>query len=345
MKTKLMKLTAVVCAVVLFSIAAMAQGSATADLSGVIKDPKGAMVVSATVTATNAAKGIERSTTSNASGAYQILNLPPGDYAISASAPGFGKATRKNVNLTVGQSANLNFDLALSATESVDVNAQADAVDTHSSTTATTIQGLRIENLPTNGRNYINFTLTDSGVKRDSAPSIGAAPTSGINFGGQRARANLVNVDGMDAVDNSVNGIRSTVSQEAVQEFQVLTSNYNAEYGRASGGVINIVSKSGTNGFHGNAFGYWRNNALDATNPFSTVDDPSYTRAQYGFTLGGALKKDKTFYFFSFEGTRRQETGFTSIGRDGFGLQPIDIASTSSCTGVIPPGLFTGFET
>ena len=139
-------------------------------------------------------------------------------------------------------------------------------------------------------------------------------------------RANLVNVDGMDAVDNSVNGIRSTVSQEAVQEFQVLTSNYNAEYGRASGGVINIVSKSGSNGFHGNAFGYWRNNALDATNPFSTVNDPSYTRAQYGFTLGGALKKDKTFYFFSFEGTRRQETGFTSIGRENFGLGHFDFS-------------------
>ena len=171
-------------------------------------------------------------------------------------------------------------------------------MDTHSSTTSRTIQGKEIENLPTNGRNYVNFTLLDPNFKRDSAPSIGAAPTSGVNIGGQRARANLVNVDGMDAVDNSVNGIRSTVSQEAVQEFQVLTSNYNAEYVRASGGVINIVSKSGSNGFHGNAFGYWRNNALDATNPFSTVNDPSYTRAQYGFTLGGALKKDKTFEFF-----------------------------------------------
>src|SRR5438067_10478344 len=102
MTMRLMKLTAVVCLTLLFSIAAMAQGSATADLSGVVKDPKGAMVASASVTASNASKGIERSTTSNASGAYQILNLPPGDYTISASAPGFGKATRKNVNLTVG---------------------------------------------------------------------------------------------------------------------------------------------------------------------------------------------------------------------------------------------------
>jgi hypothetical protein len=345
MTIRLMKLAAVVCVMVLFSITAMAQGSATADLSGAIKDPKGAMVASATVTASNSSKGIERSTTTNASGQYQILNLAPGDYTISASAPGFGKATRKNVNLTVGQSANLNFELTVSTTESVDVNAQAEAVDTHSSTTARTIQSMEIQNLPTNGRNYVNFTLLDPSTKRDSAPSIGAAPTSGVNFSGQRARANLVNVDGMDAVDNSVNGIRSTVSQEAVQEFQVLTSNYNAEYGRAAGGVINIVSKSGQNDFHGNAFGFLRSNAVDATNPFSTIPDPSYTRAQYGFTLGGALKKDKTFYFFSFEGTRRQETGFTSIGQNGFGLQSVDLGSTSSCSGLIPPGFFTGFET
>jgi len=326
MTMRLMKLAALVCVMVLVSVAALAQGSATADLSGVVKDPKGAVVASATVTASNPSKGIERSTSSNASGAYQILNLPPGDYSISANAPGFGKATRKNVNLTVGQSANLNFDLTVSASESVDVNAQVEAVDTHSSTTARTIQGMEIENLPTNGRNYVNFTLLEPSIKRDSAPSIGAAPTSGVNMGGQRARANLVNVDGMDAVDNSVNGIRSTVSQEAVQEFQVLTSNYNAEYGRASGGVINIVSKSGQNGFHGNAFGFLRSNAVDATNPFSTIPDPSYTRAQYGFTLGGALKKDKTFYFFSFEGNRRQETGFTSIGQSNFGLVPFNFA-------------------
>ena len=105
-----------------------------------------------------------------------------------------------------------------------------------------TVDQRRIDNLPINGRNYLNFTLTDSAVKRDDAPSIGAAPTSGANFNGQRARANLVNVDGMDAVDNSVNGIRSTVSQDAVQEFQIVSSNFDAQYGRAAGGVVNIVS-------------------------------------------------------------------------------------------------------
>src|SRR5437899_9071814 len=118
---------------------------------------------------------------------------------------------------------------------------------------------MRIDNLPINGRNYINFTLTNSQVARDTAPSIGAAPTSGLNVGGQRARANLVNVDGADAVDDSVNGVRSTVSQEAVQEFQLLTNGYAAEYGRASGGVVNIITRSGANDFHGSIFAYVRN--------------------------------------------------------------------------------------
>ena len=338
MTMRLMKLAAVVCLMVLFSIAAMAQGSATADLSGVVKDPKGAVVANATVSASNTSKGIDRSTSTNASGAYQFLNLPPGTYEISVSAPGFGKATRKNVSLTVGQAASLNVQLGISTAENVEVNAQAEIVETQRTSTASTISQERIDNLPINGRNYLNFTLTDSAVKRDDAPSIGAAPTSGANFNGMRARANLINVDGMDAIDNSVNGVRSTVSQDAVQEFQIVSSNFDAQYGRAAGGVVNIVSRSGTNAIHGTAFGFLRSNAVDATNPFSTVADPSYTRTQYGFTVGGPLKKDRTFYFFSFEGTRRQETGFTSIGQNNFGL--VDITG-SGCPFAPPSFLGT----
>src|SRR5204863_9197397 len=146
-----------------------------------------------------------------------------------------------------------------------------------------------------------------------------------LNIGGQRARSNLVNVDGEDAVDNSVNGIRSTVSQEAVQEFQIITNGYAAEYGRASGGVVNIVTRSGSNTLHGSAFGYLRNRNIQAQNPFSTVKDPAYTRVQSGFTLSGPLKKDKTFYFLSYENTRRHETGFSSIGSNNFGLTPLTV--------------------
>jgi hypothetical protein len=205
------------------------------------------------------------------------------------------------------------------------VTADAELVETQRTSVSTTVDQTRIDNLPINGRNYINFTLTNSQVARDTAPSIGAAPTSGLNVGGQRARANLVNVDGEDAIDNSTNGVRSTVSQEAVQEFQLITNGYAPEYGRAAGGVVNIITRSGANDLHGTAFGYLRNRNIQAVNPFSTVGNPAYTRVQSGFTLSGPLKKDQTFYFFSFESTRRHETGFSSIGAGNFGLTPLNL--------------------
>src|SRR5207244_8734609 len=153
--------------------------------------------------------------------------------------------------------------------------------------------------------------LSDSRLARDDAPSIGAAPTSGLNKSAQRARANLVNVDGADAVDNSTNGIRSTVSQEAVQEFQIQTNGYAAEYGRASGGVVNIITRSGTNEMHGSVFGYLRNRNFQAVNPFSTVSNPAYTRVQAGAALGGPIKQDKTYSYSSYAGHRRHQIWFS----------------------------------
>ena len=140
--------------------------------------------------------------------------------------------------------------------------------------------------------------LTDSQVVRDNAPNTGAAPTSGLNMSGQRGRSNLVNVDGADATDNSTNGVRSTVSQEAVQEFQIITNGYAPEYGRAAGGVVNIITRSGSNDFHGDVFGFLRNRNFQAVNPFSTVPNPAYTRVQAGAAFGGPIKKDKTYLLF-----------------------------------------------
>jgi hypothetical protein len=210
--------------------------------------------------------------------------------------------------------------------EKVEVSSEAELIEATRTSTTDTVSQEKIDNLPINGRNYINFTLTDSQVVRDNAPNTGAAPTSGLNMSGQRGRSNLVNVDGADATDNSVNGVRSTVSQEAVQEFQIITNGYSPEYGRAAGGVVNIVTRSGGNEFHGDVFGYLRNRNFQAVNPFSTVSNPAYTRVQAGAAFGGAIKKDKTFYFFSYEVTRRHETGFSSIGTDGFGLSPLDVS-------------------
>src|SRR2546422_7032218 len=312
--------------ILLLTTLAAAQGAATGDLHVLVRDQRGSVVTNATVTAREQAKAFERSTTENVDGEYRLLSLPPGRYTLTVSAPGFASIEAKDQDVTVGQMRTLPITLSVAGTqEIVTVSSEAELVETQRTSSTDTITQQRIDNLPINGRNYINFALTDSRLARDDAPSIGAAPTSGLNMSGQRARANLVNVDGADAVDNSVNGVRSTVSQEAVQEFQIITNGYAAEYGRASGGVVNIVTRSGTDSFHGTAFGYLRNRKIQAVNPFSTEKNPAYTRVQSGFTLSGPLKKDKTFYFFSFESTRRHETGFSSIGANNFGLTPLAV--------------------
>ena len=304
----------------------LAQNISTAQLSGTVHDQTGAGIPNASITIANGAKGISRTTASDAQGNFQILQLPPGDYAVTATAAGFSTYLSKNVSLTTGEQAELPISLAVGSTQVVTVSSGADVIETQRSSQSTTIDQLRIDNLPTNGRNYINFTLTNSQIARDAAPSVGAIPTSGLNFGGVRARSNSINIDGVDAGDYISGGTRTTVSQDAVQEFQIITNGFAAEYGRASGGVVNIVTKSGTNATHASAFGFLRNRYLQATNPFSTVYQPAYTRVQAGFTIGGAIVPDKTFYFFSTEITRRQETGFSDIGANNFGLTGIDVS-------------------
>jgi hypothetical protein len=337
------RLVCLLVAIAGLSAGAMAQLQ-TSELHVVVKDAKGAVVRDASVTAAESGRAVTRTATTNADGQAVLLSLPPGLYSLTVEAPGFAKMVNSSVRLTIGQVAELAVQLSVAAaSETVTVSSDAELVETQQTASATTIDQTRIENLPINGRNYISFALTNSQLARDTAPSIGAAPTSGLNIGGQRARSNLINIDGTNAVDNSTNGIRSTVSQDAVQEFQILTNGYAAEYGQAAGGVINIISKSGTNQFHGSAFGYLRNRYIQATNPFSNVNQPAYTRAQYGFTAGGPIKKDRTYYFFSFEGTDRHESGFNDIGAANFGLTAqADVTRfVNAALGLnLPPGSF-----
>jgi hypothetical protein len=286
--------------------------SNAADLQGIVKDSTGAVVANASVTARNPGTNFSRSVTTNDEGFYRIVNLPPGDYEVTVEATNFKKSVLPKVTVTVGQAAEL--DIALEPgqiTESVTISdATSEIVETSKTAVSTTIDQQRINNLPINERNYLAFALTTSTVGRDNGRPIGPAPTTGLNFGGQRGRSNLVQVDGADNTDNSVNASRSTVSQEAVQEFQVVTNSFAPEFGRSAGGVVNVVTKSGTNEFHGNLFGFLRHRSFQARNAFAPIEDPPFTRAQYGFTLGGPFDKGRTFFFFAFEQRRRNESGF-----------------------------------
>src|SRR4030095_9014070 len=283
-----------------------------ADLNGFVRDPTGAIVVGASVTARNPANNFSRTATTNDEGYYVILSLPPGDYEISVEAPTYKKAVVPSYTLTVGARADLDIKLEIGAiSEIVNITSEDQPViETGRTTIANTIEQQRINGLPINQRDYLGFATTISTVNRGNDRPIGPAPSSGLNIGGQRGRSTLVQVDGADNTDNSVNASRSTVSQEAVQEFQVATNSYTAEFGRATGGIINVVTKAGTNDFRGNVFGFIRHKSFQARNAFAPIEDPPFTRAQYGATLGGPIKKDRTFFFTAFEQRRRQESSF-----------------------------------
>src|SRR5258707_7294819 len=320
-------------------VAGAAQGVNTATLLGTVLDQQGKAVEGAKVTLTSTATGAERTTVSEDNGRYTLVGIPPGPYKMTVDGgANFNVYQNPTILLTVGEAAKLDAQLRVRGQiETISVVEETALVETQKADVSATVTSVQINNLPINERNYINFTLLDSQAARDQTPSIGAAPTSGLNFGGQRGRSNEVSVDGADAVDKSVGGVPATVSQEAVQEFRVITSNSMPEYGRATGGVVNIVTKSGSNELHGNLFGFLRNGAIQGQNPFSVQGafDPatdtvtlkpvkqSFTRVQAGATLGGPIQRDKTFFFFAYETIRAQATGFTSIGDNNFGLQSV----------------------
>ncbi len=356
----------VVCAVVVCVAAVLIVGSAmtpsamaqvnTSTLIGRVTDPQGLAVRGAKITVINQVTAAERSIEADEDGRYNLVGLAPGRYRVTVDGgANFATFEKRDVVATVGEVVALYPKLELrGVTQSVTVTTDTAPVETTKSEVSQVVDQRRIDNLPINGRSYINFTLTNSQTTRDVSPTIGPAPTSGLNVGGQRARSNEVSVDGADAVDNSINGIRATVSQEAVQEFQLILGDYSAEYGRATGGVINIVTKSGGNDVHGDVFGYLRNKSFQARNAFSGQVDPTtgeldptkqaFTRVQAGATIGGAIRKDKTFYFFSYEDTLREETGFSSIGEaqgggGAWGLVPLTLPTPS---GAVPVQLTAG---
>ncbi len=319
------------------SLSPRAQQLAASTLRGVVTDPNGAVVTGATVTAKHVATGATRETQTDDEGLYTFPGLPVGDYEVRVKSAGFDERVA-SVRLQVGQSATLNLNLGVSLKEEVlciDCGVDMrELVDTTSSVVETVVNEREIETLPLNGRNFLELALLAPG----NAPAPNFDPTKTntlvISSAGQLGRGGSVTVDGADNNDDVVGGAVQNVSQDAVREFQIATSRFDARLGRSASSVVNVVTKAGTNEFHGSLFAYFRDDKLQglpATFDRGTNDEPPFDRQQYSFTLGGPVKKDEAWFFGSVE--FRNQDGAALVGtrdatartiRRGFADAPLD---------------------
>jgi hypothetical protein len=306
--------TRTACAVmVLFSTLPLVSQVVTVTVQGRVYDSSGAAISQATVTAVNAATGLSRETNASAVGDYQIALLPPGDYTITADKPGFQKVAKK-IHLDIGASGSLDFSLSpgqvIAQVEVQDVGELAEPTRTMVSSV---IDEQKIERLPVNGRQFIDFALLAPGVTIGDTTSgstdVIIEPVTKLSFAGQNIHYNFVAIDGADNMSTASGIQKTTPSQEAVQEFRVINSDFSVQFGRAVGGIVNIITKSGTNRLHGSVYEYFRNDAMDAKNALAAGFN-KLRQNQFGATLGGPIQKDKTFFFGNYEGQRHVESPF-----------------------------------
>jgi hypothetical protein len=312
----------VLCACVHATVAVAQIDLDKATLTGVVNDQTGAVLVGALVSLINRTTGVSRSAMTDDAGMYRVAALTPGTYEVRIERIGFGAILYPEVSLTVGQRAELDAVLTIAQPDvNIVVNGNANVIETARVAQASTLSQTEIEHLPINQRNFLDFALLTPGVTGTN-PLATATPTnspsSGLSITGQDQRSNDVTIDGADNMDVAVGSVRSTPSQDAVQEFQVLRSTYSAEFGRARAGIVNIVTKAGSNIVHGGGFAFIRNTALDARNAFAFDAaghrvDPPFRRYQFGSTAGGPILRDRLFAFGSYEGLRRRESTFVSV--------------------------------
>lgn len=303
---------------------AFAQGGNQGTLQGTVQDQAGAVVPGAEITATNTATGATFKTSSSNDGFFEFPILPVGVYDLSVSGQGFAPLAQKGIKLTVGAKLDLNLQLKVSGKEeTVVVSAEAPVVETTRTQVSSSVDDRAVADLPTNGRNFIDFVLLTPGVNRD-------VRGGDLSFAGQRGTLNSLTVDG---TDNNNTFFGQTLgrtgsgrapyqfSQDAVEEFQVNTNGYSAEFGRAGGAVINVVTKSGSNSIHGTAFEFFRDRSLNANDPIYDLQlasslaagrgaplKPSYHFNQFGGNIGGPIVKNRAFFFFDYDG-QRNNTG------------------------------------
>ena len=289
-------------------------------LEGTVVDQSGASVPGAKLTATNNATAINFYSTSDSNGLFTFPVLPVGTYTIQVEHPGFAKVNEKNVTVTVGARVNLSFKLSVvRQTEVITVTDEPPILETTRSQVSNTVNDAFIENLPTNGRNFINFALLTPGVTLD-------VRGGDISFAGQRGTLNSLIVDGSDnnntffgqSLGRTGSGRAPyQFSEDAVQEFQVNSNAYSAELGHAGGAVINVVTKSGTNEFHGAGFEFYRDQSLNANDPINKIrgrPKSPYHFNQFGGDLGGPILRDKMFFFFDYDGQRNTLPNLVFLG-------------------------------
>lgn len=290
----------------------------SATLSGRVEDTNDAIVNGAILTITNLETNQKQTTTSGGEGRYRFPYLQVGPYQLSVTAKGFA-TLRKELTMTVGQALDLSLRLEIAGvSERITVTSEIPMIETVRTQLAETILPTDIGHLPLNGRNYLDLALLLPGVSPTNTGSnqrfaeTSAVPGQGLSVTGQRNLANSFVVDGLSANDDAADLTGTYFSQEVVREFQVITSGGIAEFGRASSGVVNIVTQSGTNNWHGGLYGFFRNQRFDARNPLAPRKD-SLTQAQYGATIAGPIGRDRTFFFANFEQTRRQYSNVVTI--------------------------------
>src|SRR6266404_1815303 len=316
---------------VLLAASSLSAQVVTVTIQGRVYDTTGAAIPQANVSVTNPATGFSRSATASATGEYQISGLPVGDYTVNAEKSGFQRRA-KRVHLDIGASGNVDFNLAVGQiAQEVTVQDVGEVAEPTRTMVSSVIDEQKIENLPVNGRQFIDFALLAPGVTIGDTTSgstdVIIEPVTKLSFAGQNIHYNFVAIDGADNMSTASGVQKYTPSQEAVREFRVINSSYSTEFGRAVGGIVNIITKSGTNGLHGSVYEYFRNDKLDAgsilaspdLNSCNTPGDPNsggcsklnkLRQNQFGFTLGGPIIKNKTFFFANYEGQRRRESPY-----------------------------------
>src|SRR5208282_3287868 len=284
-----------------------AQG-ASGRILGRVADPTGAVLSAAKITLTNEATGISRDATTNESGDYSFVEVAPGTYTLQFELTGFKKNIQKSVIVDVNQVVTLNSTLQIGGSqETVEVTSEAPQDDTTSTQLGAVINNRSINELPLNTRDTYQFLQAQPGVQSQLGSSgslfAGSDDPGSVSVNGGRTRANNFNVNGGDANDQFVNTPTIDPTPDAVEEFRVITNTFDAEYGRNSGSVVNVITKSGGNDFHGNLYEYFRNTVLDSRG-YPDTTKPQLNQNQFGGTFGGPIKKDRTFFFLSFEARR-----------------------------------------